>query len=178
MLKFLFVALLFAAPVYAQDTAAAALAAAGCGSQDVKFEAKSNKKAHPIATPDSGKAVVYVIGDTFNDNAAVHIGIPPTRIGIDGSWVAANARKSYVFFQVDPGDHRLCTDSQVIIKSAQARTTAATSFTATAGQSYFFRTITPVNGTSSEEVKLVPVDPAEGTVILANTAHSTFTQKK
>jgi hypothetical protein len=177
-MRFLLLALVFAAPVYAQDSAAAALAAAGCGSQDIKFDAKSDRKAHPIATPDPDKAVVYVIGDTFNDNAAVHVGIPPTRIGVDGAWVAANARKSYVFFQVDHGDHRLCTDSQVIINSAQTKTTAATSFTAVAGQSYFFRTITPVHATSSEEVKLVLVDPAEGTLIIAKTAHSTFEQKQ
>lgn len=178
MWRCLLLMVLFAAPVFAQDSSATALAAAGCGPADIKFEAKTDRNAHPIATPDTGKAMVYLIGDTWSDNVAVHIGTPPTRIGVDGTWVSANGYKSYSFFQVDPGNHRLCTDSQVIIKSVQKQTTAAMSFTAEAGQSYYFRTITPVGAASNEEVKIVPIDPAEALVMISRTAHSTFQQKK
>jgi hypothetical protein len=72
----------------------------------------------------------------------------------------------------------LCTDSQVIIKSVQKQTTAATSFTAEAGQSYYFRTVTPVGATSNEQVAIEQMDPAQALVMISRTSHSTFTQKK
>lgn len=178
MWRFLVLAVLFAAPVYAQNSGDAMLIAAGCGSIDVKFEVKTDKNAHPMGTPDADKAMVYVIGDTLADNAALHIGSAPTRIGIDGAWVAAIGYKSYVFFQVTPGDHRLCTDNQVIVKSAEKKSTAAASFTAAAGQSYYFHTVTPIGAPSTEQIQIEPMDPAAALVLIAKISHSTFEQKK
>jgi hypothetical protein len=62
MLRTALVVLLFASPALAQDSAANALAAAGCGANEVHFDVKTNKKQHPTAQPDAGKALVYVIG--------------------------------------------------------------------------------------------------------------------
>jgi hypothetical protein len=179
MLKSVLFALLFVSSAFAQDgSAAKALEAAGCGPKDVKFEVKTDKKQHPTAEPQTGKAWVYVIGDTWNDHVAVHIGTPPTRFGIDGAWVGANGYRSYFFFSVEPGDHRLCTNMQAPLEKVVESSTAARSFTAEAGQSYYFRTITPDAGPSGASTKIVPVDPAEAQVLIAVAAFSSFQLKK
>jgi hypothetical protein len=50
------VLLLFASPALAQDSAANALAAAGCGATEVHFDMKTDKKQHPTAQPDAATA--------------------------------------------------------------------------------------------------------------------------
>jgi hypothetical protein len=178
MLRMAIVALLFASPVFAQDAAPNALSSAGCGAADVHFEVKTDKKHHPTAQPEPGKALVYVIGDSWLDHAALHVGTPPTRFGVDGTWVGANGFKTYFFFPVDPGDHRLCTEEQSKIKRVVKSSIAATSFTAEAGKTYYFKTKTPERPVPGEDLKLVPVDPAEAQVLIAGTGYSTSTLKK
>ena len=178
MLRTAFVALLFASPAFAQDSAANALASAGCGPNEVHFDVKTDKNQHPTAQPDTGKALVYVIGDTWYDHA-LHIGTPTTRFGVDGTWVGANGYRSYFFFPVEPGDHRLCTNVQSKLNRQIQSSTAATSFTAEAGKAYYFRTRTSDREVSNvAELKLVPVDPAEAHVLIAAAAFSTFHLKK
>lgn len=177
MLKAVLVALLFASSACAQDSTANPLTAAGCGAHGIHFDVKTNKKQHPTSQPDAGKALVYVIGAAWSDYVAVHIGTPPTRFGIDGAWVGANGYRSYFFFPVEPGDHRLCTAVQSKIERVVRSSTAATSFTAEAGKTYYFRTKTPEQPISSEQIKLVPVDPSEAQVLIAASAFSTFRLK-
>ena len=178
MLRTALIALLFASPAFAQDSTINPLAAAGCGANEIHFDVKTNKRQHPTAQPDAGRALVYVIGAAWSDYVAVHIGTPPTRFGVDGTWVGANGYRSYFFFSVEPGDHRLCTNVQAILERAVKSSTAAISFTAEAGKTYYFRTKTPEQPNSSEGIKLVPVDPAEAQVLMAATAFSTFRLKK
>ena len=123
------IALLFASPAFAQDSTVNPLAAAGCGANEIHFDVKTDKKQHPTAQPDAGKALVYVIGAAWSDYAEVHIGTPPTRFGIDGTWVGANGYRSYFFFPVEPGDHRLCTSAQSKFERVVKSSAAATSFT-------------------------------------------------
>jgi hypothetical protein len=178
VLRTALIALLFASPALAQDSAATNLAAAGCGPNEVRFDVKTNKKEHPTAQPDAGKALVYVIGDSWFDHVAVHIGNPSTRFGVDGTWVGANGYRSYFFFPAEPGDHRLCTNIQSKLQWLVRSSTVATSFTAEAGKTYYFRTKTPETPGSNAEIELVPVDPAEARVLLADAAFSTFHLKK
>src|ERR1700675_535177 len=100
------------------------------------------------------------------------MGTPPTRFGVDGSWVGANGYRSYFFFPVEPGDHRLCTSAQSKLQRVVNSSTAAISFTANAGQGYYFRTKSRPN--ANVGIELVPVDPAEAQVLIAATAFSTF----
>ncbi len=174
MLRTVLLMMLFAYPVLAQDSTASALEAAGCGPNNVHFEVKTDKKQHPTTQPEARNALVYVIGDTWDDHVAVHIGTPPTRFGIDGTWVGANGYRSYFFFSVDPGDHYLCTNVQAKTERAVKSSAAARSFTAEPGKSYYFRTVTPVAGPSGGPTKLVPVDAAEAQVLIAATAFSSF----
>jgi hypothetical protein len=135
---------------------------------------KNGQEATLTTQPEAGKALVYVIGDTWGDHVAIHIGTPPTRFGIDGTWVGANGYRSYFFFSVEPGDHYLCTNVEAKTERAVQSSTAARSFTAEAGKSYYFRTVTPDAGPSGGPTKLVPVDPAEAQVLIAAAAFSTF----
>ena len=117
--------------------------------------------------------MVYVFGDEEIDNIALHIGGVTTRWGLDGTWVGANYRKSYFFFYVDPGDHRICTSRQSGFKS-QTKISAALSFTAEAGKAYYFRTKTPYHDARPAEnaVALVAEDPAAAQLLIANSAFS------
>ena len=178
MLKVALLALFLASPVVAQDSAQAALGAAGCGPNDVHFDVKTDKKQHPTAQPDNGKALVYVIGDSWFDHAAIHIGTPPMRFGVDGTWVGANGYRSYFFFPVDAGDHHLCTNMQAKFEGQVKSSTAAISFTAEPGQTYYFRTVTPESAGTTDKIKLVRVDPAEAQVLISATSFSTFHVKK
>jgi hypothetical protein len=178
MLKTLLITLLFVPPAFAQDSSVDALAAAGCGANDVQFDVKTNKNQHPTVQPDAGKALVYVIGAAWSDYVALHIGTPPTRFGIDGTWMGANGYRSYFYFPVEPGDHRLCTSAQSKIQNVVKSSTAAISFTAEAGKSYYFRTKTPARENSNAGLRLEPVDPAEAQVLISSTSFSTSHLKK
>jgi len=97
--------------VWAQDTSQQMQA--GCGPDQAKFEVQRHAHSHPAGTPGSGKALVYVFGDSELDNAAIHIGSLITRVGVDGAWVGAYEYKSYTYFSVNPGDHRLARASSL-----------------------------------------------------------------
>jgi uncharacterized protein DUF2846 len=168
----LFATLLLAQGVVAEDQEAAARVAAGCGPNEIQFDVKTDKKQHPMGEVNAGKALVYVFSDTVFDNVKLHVGGLTTRIGIDGAWVGANDLKSYFFFSVEPGDHRLCTSQQSKLKS-RTRTSSAASLTAEAGQVYYYRTRTPEHPVSEETVELVEVDPAEAELLIASSAYST-----
>jgi hypothetical protein len=158
--------------VFAEDQEAAARVAAGCGPNEVQFDVKTDKKQHPMGQADAGKALVYVFNDTIDDNAKLHVGGLTTRVGLDGAWVGANDFKSYFFFSVEPGDHRLCTSQRSVLKS-RTRTSSAASLTTEAGKIYYYRTRTPEHPVPQETVELVKVDPAEAQLLIASSAYST-----
>jgi hypothetical protein len=167
------VVLLLGSAAFAQDPTESALTSAGCGKNEIQFSVKLDKKQHPVAQPETAKALVYVFRDESIDQPAIDIGSVTTRVGVDGAWVGAISTKSYFFFSVDPGDHRLCTQRQSKFKS-QLKIAAATSLTAEAGKTYYFRTRTPEPPGQNEQVKLVPIDPAQAPLMISAFAHSTF----
>jgi hypothetical protein len=84
---------IFATTVWAQDNLSPQ-AQSGCGPDQAKFEVQRQAHSHPTGTPESGKALVYVFGDSGLDNTAIHIGGLITRVGVDGAWVGAYEHKS------------------------------------------------------------------------------------
>lgn len=160
---------------FTQDQAEVSRMTAGCGANSVQFDVKIDKKQHPVAPTEPGKAIVYVFRDENIDNM-VGIGGVTTRVGVDGTWVGATSTKSYFFFPISPGNHRLCTQRQSKLKS-QTAVSAAISLTADAGTAYYFRTVTPQRPLQGEAVKLVPIDPAQAQLLIPQFAHSTFALK-
>jgi hypothetical protein len=179
IMKFLLAILLFASPLFAQDQAAAARTAAGCGPDEVKFTVKTDKKQHPMAQPDAGKAIVYVFGGQDIDLGGFVVGKGGviTRWGIDGVWVGAGYRNSYFFFSVDPGDHHLCAGRQ-----AYSKALAAFSFTAEAGKSYYFRTTSRLSAKrpdyDSAVRELEPVNPGAAQLLIADSPFTIFQSKE
>jgi hypothetical protein len=170
---------------WAQDKSTV-LTQAGCGPDPAKFEVKRDAHSHPTGTPQPGKALVYVFGDSELDNAAIQIGGLITRVGMDGAWVGAYEHKSYTYFSVDPGEHRLCTSQQSSLKSRRHTNASAITFTAEQGKVYYFRTQpdptalsqSAVSRAPSGRVELAVVDPAQAQLMVLKWAYSTSQPKK
>ncbi len=179
-MKTLLSILLFVSPLFAQDQAAVARAAAGCGPNEVRFSVKTDKEQHPMAQPEPGKAMVYVFGGESIDLHGLVIGKEgvTTRWGVDGVWVGAGYRNSYLFFPVSPGDHRLCAGRQAYLQPS-----AALSFTAEAGKTYYFRTRSrhPSNHEhyyGPRDTDLEPLDPAAAQLLIADSPFTVFQRKE
>jgi hypothetical protein len=166
--------------VWAQDNSA------GCGPDQTKFEVKREAHSHPTGAAQTGKALVYVFGDSELDNTAIRIGALNTRVGVDGEWVGAYGSKSYMYFSVDPGEHRLCSSQQSSLKSRRDDTASAITFTAEEGKVYYFRTQpsptavaqSTVSRVPSGRVDLAAVDPAQAQLMIPKWAYSTSQPKK
>jgi len=160
---------------------------AGCGPDQTKFDVKREAHSHPTGLPEPGKALVYVFADSQLDNvAAIHIGGLITRVGVDGQWVGAYQYKSYMYFSIDPGAHRLCTSQQSAQKSRRENNTSAITFTTEEGKVYYFRTQpspravarSAVSGVPNGDVELAAVDPAQAQLMIPKWAYSTSRPKK
>jgi len=177
MIKTLLVVLLFAGPVWAQEQAADALATAGCGPNKVEFEVKKDKKQHPTGQVEPGKALVYVFGDETRDADVSYIGSATVRLGVDGAWMGATQYQSYFFFPVSTGGHRICAGWQSnFARFAKVRTAA--SFSAQAGEVYYFRVVFERRQKREPAIKIEPLDGAEGALLIASSALSTSRTKK
>jgi hypothetical protein len=179
MVRLILVAFLLASPVFAQNDVATARAAAGCGPEQVKFEVKADKKQHPAPQAESDKGLIYVFADVSGNNYGTGVLGVTTRVGVDGSWVGANNNHSYFFFAVSPGDHRLCTNWQSSV-SWRSKVAKAVTLTAEAGKVYYFRTrMLPSSERQNEVImKLEPLDPAEGQLLISSSSLSTSQPKK
>ena|ERR1700732_1220173 len=149
--------------------------APGCGASDVSYSVETDKNQHPFAKPDAGKALVYFVQDDSNFDA---IGKPTVRAGLDGAWVGATHGSSYFYFPVDPGEHHLCASWQ---GKGQQRFSAATDFTAKAGEIYFFVVqdtwVWPKGSSLLETTDLKPVNVDEGQLLASKFAFSTSRAK-
>jgi hypothetical protein len=180
MYKLALCAVMIATMAWAQENSA------GCGPDQTNFQVKREAHWHPTSAPEPGKALVYVFGDSELDNTAVHIGALNTRVGVDGDWVGAYGSKSYTYFSVAPGEHRLCASQQSSLKSRRDKNASAITFTAEAGKVYYFRTQpTPAALTGSTTtrvpsgaVELATLDPAQAQLMIPKWAYSTSQPKK
>ncbi len=125
-MKAFFALLLFAvsAPAFAQT--AGAIYQQACGPKDAEFVVEQVKGQPPTA-PEPGKALVYFIqkesGPYFT-----------TRVGLDGAWVGAIQRDSYISVSVAPGEHHACAASQ----DRKNPGAELVHFTAEAGKVYYY----------------------------------------
>jgi len=169
--KAILIILLFAPPVFAQDPAAPTPSRSGCGPSEAQFDVKTNDKQHPVAPSEVGKAVVYIFEDMVHG--------PTMRVGLDGAWIGANKGKSYFFFSADPGDHQVCTNWQSgTFKKTAKRIGSAITLKAEAGKVYYLRTQVYERSEQDHNVKLEPVESAEGQFLISASSFSTFHPKK
>jgi hypothetical protein len=179
MMKMLALSLLImlAVPLFAQDQATAARTAAGCGSDNVQFDVKTDKRQHPQGQVAAGKALVYVFEAERSDAGTLKIGAVTTRIGLDGQWVGANHGNTYFYFPVDPGDHSLCANWQSTLGRI-SKLASAVSLTAETGQVYYFLTKVDERSHDNPAVWMEAVDPAEAKLLIASASLSDFHPKK
>jgi hypothetical protein len=93
-------------------------------------------------------------------------GGPDGPVSVDGKWMGATVRKSYFFFPVDPGEHRVC--SMLVTLVDKDRFFA--SFHAAAGKAYYFL--------QTREAKwghwvLVQADPDEAKLLISESRLAT-----
>ncbi|HET6841348.1 MAG TPA: DUF2846 domain-containing protein [Candidatus Angelobacter sp.] len=169
MLAVIFCTSLVFAKDQAQDTTGATFAAAGCGPSKIQFDVKADKNQHPLPQPEPGKAMVYVYED---DSGACGGGGCTARVGLDGAWVGANKGRSYFFFSVTPGDHRVCSAWQSSIKEL-SQTGAALPLTVEAGKVYYIRTTL----TDKPSLKLKLIGGLNGPMQILPLAYSTLEAK-
>jgi Protein of unknown function (DUF2846) len=168
---------LSAVPALAQDQAAVARTAAGCGADNIQFDVKTDKSQHPLGQVPDGKALVYVFEYEKTDAETFKIGAVTIRVGLDGQWVGANHGNTYFYFPVDPGDHSVCANWQSSIGKL-AKQASAASFSAEPGQTYYFQVRVDERTHDNPAIWLEPVDPAEAKILVASASLSTFKTKK
>jgi hypothetical protein len=166
--------LLLTIAAFAQDPAAISAAEAACGPSNVKFDVKDDDSRHTIAQPETGKALVYVLQDMGIANCPG--GCITTKVALDGAWIGANHRSSYLYVAVDPGEHHLCANWQSHFAS-RSEVVGLAHFTAEAGKIYYFRTrVLGIAATTFFDVE--PLDSDQARLFIASFPLSVSHPKK
>lgn len=153
-------------PARAQDEGAAARTAAGCGPSREMFDVTKTDAQHPEGKPEPGKAMVYFFVDLVN--------APTMRVGSDGAWMGATNGKSYLYFQVEPGEHNICAEWQsVLFKKSSERIGEAIHISAEAGKTYYLRL-----NFGYQRMHLETADEAEGHFLIGSSLYATSKPKK
>lgn len=139
-------------------------AAPACGLSNIKFAVTTTKQKTLSATPDAGKALIYVIQD---DTLFESHPRPTVRFGMDGSWIGATHSNSWFSFSADPGTHHLCGDWQNhVVLFAGIPTTAAMHFNAEAGHTYYFVMKDKWNKLGGLSVRITQIDSDEAPILM------------
>jgi hypothetical protein len=160
------IGLLFLLPLAAWSQSADTIGPPGCGDPEAKFSVKSSR-GKPPARADDGKALLFFIQNDENFNSFPK---PTTRAGVDGKWIGATRRNSYLYVPIAPGVHHICASWQFGVILGKGKKTAAAHFTAESGGVYYYEIKDKfVRGETSElvEMTLTPLDSDEGQ-LLAN----------
>jgi hypothetical protein len=162
---------LSASPAFAQDQAAAARTAAGCGPSQTQFDVKTDATLHLLAQPEEGKAIVYVFEPDLT--------MGTMRIGVDGSWAGATNGSTYLYFSLPPGEHNVCAEWQSsVAKKTAERVGVARTLNVEAGKVYFLRITFAEYDKAWRRLKLELTDKAEGQFLLSSLALSNSHPKK
>jgi hypothetical protein len=169
--------LLLASSMYAPGSVGEARLAAGCGPSSVSFKVAVNKEQHPTPQPEPGKAIVYLIQQDVTDpNYTSLTGGATLKVGLDGDWIGATHGRSYLYFAVEPGEHRVCTSWQSIVAAA-TRLGSAVTVTAEPGKSYYLRAKVEERSERQPSIKLEIIDNAEGQFDVSNSGLSVAHRK-
>jgi hypothetical protein len=93
------------------------------------------------------------------------------RVGADGNWVGA---KSYLYFQLAPGEHNVCTEWQsAVFKQSSERVGEAIHLTTEAGKTYYLRL-----NFSYQRMHLELADGAEGHFWIGSSLYAMWQPKE
>jgi hypothetical protein len=182
-MKSAFVVLLVAACAVAQDQTAVVTAQSACGLPAVTFAVNTEGTQHPAPSPDSDKALVFMVEDLgqcvdcYGGRSIIgDVTAALVKVGVDGTWIGANQGNSYLFFTTAPGEHHLCVNWQSRIEE-RARSFAMANFTAEAGKIYYFR-IRLFPGQGDFAFDLDPINSDQGKYLVASSVYSVSHPKK
>lgn len=176
MRKFIFFGLLFAVPVFGQNQTADLRTEAGCGPTKTQFDVKVDNKQHAVTRPEVGKALVYVFEEYISNPHYRTLGHVTTRVGLDGNWIGATHEGSYLSISVEPGIHRLCSDVQSRFVP-DGKLSGAAELSAEAGVTYFYRIVVVDDDERQPELRVKPIDDAEGLLMVSKSGQSTWKVK-
>jgi carboxypeptidase family protein len=141
-----------------------------CGPSNIEFEVRTSKH-QPDKPAEPGKAKVYVVQTSRKPFFEPQN--PVIRIGVDGNWIGATKKNSYLAFSVGPGEHHLCAQWQPTAKN-DSRKIGFAAFTAEVGKQYYFRDRTILH----LGLELEHLDPDEGQFLVSSSALSISQPKK
>lgn len=174
-MKTILIAILFAPWTLAADTQPAGGVKTACGPEAIKFSVKPVEGQQAPPQPEPGKALVYVVEDY--ERASNELGTPTVRVGLNGTWVGANRGNSYLFLSLEPGEQHLCVDWQSSPPWFGPKV-SLNSFTADAGQTYYFRARVMEHSRLVWTLDLDLINPDEGRRLVAISPLSDYRQKK
>ena len=156
-----------------------------CGDDQAHFDVKTEKDAPAPAALETGKARIVFIG-RIDAPGCLGCGDFAPRIGVDGTWVGATKGNSYFVLDVAPGMHNVCADWKSL-SAAPRRNWGVASFTAEAGQTYFFEAKIEPGGEGPSDPSLIrthwvldlkQLDDDKGWDRVKNSDLATWTQTK
>jgi hypothetical protein len=170
-LKLALIFLLLTAPVNAQNQPATV--ASACGPKDVIFDVKQDGSLHTLAQPEAGKALVYIIQER-----GIVCGPGPciTKVGLDGVWVGAFRKNSYLFSSVEPGEHHVCANVQAGGGLGELKGLAH--FTAEAGKVYYLRVYADRFDNLPAILDIGPIDSDEAKYLIVTSPLSVSQPRK
>lgn len=134
-----------------------------CGPKDVKFDVQQIK-GQMTSAPEPGKARVFFILNAVDEPYTIIV-------GLDGKWVGAFKKDSYLFVSVAPGEHRACVNWQ----GSSKRDATLVHFIAKAGEVryYLVRTIATGTGPAARDnMEFEPADRDEALYLIASDPQS------
>lgn len=160
----------------AQNAPTVKQAESACGSFHINFHVDESAPEHVLAPVVAGKAQIYVIED-FIQPPTFQIGhfAPTVRIGVDGQWVGADRGSSYLFLELDPGEHHLCVNWQSKFRRL-SKLVSVTQLIVQPNRTYYFRarilTRDIYEGSSWYTLDLEPIDVDKAELLLAQYPHA------
>jgi hypothetical protein len=77
-----------------------------CGTEEVNYDAKTDKSERPLPPQPADKALIYVVR-TAMIGYKIH-----SKLAVDGKWMGVNRGGTYFYFTLDAGEHFFCSESE------------------------------------------------------------------
>jgi hypothetical protein len=135
---------------------------AACGTKEINFSAKTDKKQHPTPEPEAGQAMVYIVRPGMMGNKV------QTKLAMDGEWMGTNRGNTYFYFTADPGERLFCS---------KAENTSLLRVTFEPGKTYFLQQKIKM-GIGKARNELVVMTEEEGREKLGKLNLSVFEEKR
>jgi hypothetical protein len=162
----LVVLLLCASLLPAVQASAKTILPDACGDDSIKFDVNTEKNQPVPEPPPAGSAQIVFVEE---QNARTSFQMITVRYGVDGNWVGANYGNSYFVVNVTPGVHHLCVNAQ-----GDKKAVGMTSFTAEAGQVYYYEASTTVTGSPGRMVATHGPNGATSTGMVGGSVNKFF----